>query len=384
MSYNNEFWFQITYPEDYIFAQSRHTYINIDRLHDIDHYPNQGMPVKMQITDTTANKTYAEVRYLDKDGKAMFDIARFLQVFMEDTVKPDTITHDNDQSTLVIAHAVTISLFYDIETTAFWTLSTFEVVNGADEVMDNWWNGTRRLRWWHNYPFTFDFRNLDEASITVNDGAATVGHLPQITPDAFTYSRIRVNPKYLAANANKLEVATTSNTGMGFVFGHFYSTKRNVVVLLGNSCARSDKDIYLRWLNRHGELSYWLFKRYSVQRKFKATDNQRAYIKDERIDETTMVIDNALLRALTVEGELKCYTDSLDGIDYEIVRQMFSAPFVDLYLPEPSALMKTAVWHRVHIKPETQTEVLRHADDYTKNRQVTVTLTMPEEGQIFV
>jgi hypothetical protein len=85
-----------------------------------------------------------------------------------------------------------------------------------------------------------------------------------------------------------------------------------------------------------------------------------------------------------VEGEIKCFTDALDGIDYEIVRQIFTAPFVDLYLPEPSQEMKQAQWQRVHIKAETQTEALRHADKYTYTRQVTITLTLPEEGQLFV
>lgn len=380
--YEDRNFYQLTYPEDYIFAQSRHTYIQIDRLSDADNVPNSGGLVKMEVTDTTANKTYTESRYLDQEGRAVFDIARFLQIFMEDTVKADVFTGDNINSTLVIDHNVTVRLWYS--GTWFWTLSTFEVVNGADEVTDNWWFGQRRLRWWKNYPFTFDFRNLENVDIEINDSGLSQSFvLPQITTDPNNYGRIRVNANRVFTSAVNKAVISTNN-GMQFIDGSFYSSAPNAVAIIGNSCPRSDKDVYLRWFNRHGELSYWLFKRHSLQRKFKATDNQRAYIKDERIDPDSHIIDNALLRALTVEGELKCYTDALDGIDYEIVRQLFTAPFVDLYLPEPSVREKTAVWQRVHIKPETQAEALRHADLYTYNRQVTVTLTMPEEGQIFV
>ena len=73
----------------------------------------------------------------------------------------------------------------------------------------------------------------------------------------------------------------------------------------------------------------------------------------------------------------------MDGIDYEIVRQLFTAPFVDMLLPEFSSV-DTPAWQRVHVKAETQTEILRHSDDNTFNRQVTITLTLPEEGQLFV
>jgi hypothetical protein len=78
------------------------------------------------------------------------------------------------------------------------------------------------------------------------------------------------------------------------------------------------------------------------------------------------------------------FTDALDGIDYEIVRQIFTAPFVDLYLPDQSSRFNKAVWKRLNINAATQSEALRHADLYTLNRQVTITLTLPEEGQIFV
>ncbi len=370
--------YQVTYPEPYIFANSRHTYIDLDELRDADYVPNAGGNVQLTLIDVDTSTVYNEYRRCDERGKATWDIGRFLQIMMEGTLKDDAEFDYNGDSKLVNRHYVYVGLEYG---GVYFFQEYFEVVNGADEPTDNWWDGTRRLHWWYNYPFTFDYRNLDKASIQKNDGAVTMGNLPQITPDNYNYTRIRINPHSIAGLwANKLKV--TSPAGMGFRYGSFSGTKTNTVVLIGHGCTPNEKDIYLRWLNRHGELSYWLFNRQSLTRKTKATDSQRAYIKDERF--AGYGIDNALLRTLTVEGELKCFTDALDGIDYEIVRQIFTAPFVDLYLPEASQEMRQAQWQRVHIKAETQTETLRHADKYTYTRQVTITLTLPEEGQIFV
>ena len=371
--------YQLTYPENYIFAHSRHTYINIDRLSDADNIPNSGGTVLLEIKDNDTNITYSEARYLDWNGKADFDIGRYLHILMEDTLRADADFDTTANSKLVANHSVTVRLKYG--GVWFWTYD-FEVVNGADEPTDNWWDGQRRLRWWYQFPFTFDFRNIDEASIQKNGGAVIVGNLPQITPDTKTYSRIRINATSVGGLwANTLRVS--SNYGMGFIDGGFSGNKSNSVLLIGNGCQPSEQNAYLRWLNRHGELNYWLFNRYSQQRSIKASDYQRAYIKDERIG-ANATIDNALLRTLTIEGEMTVYTDALDGIDYEIVRQIFTAPFVDLYLPDQSDRWKKAVWKRLNIKAGSQTEALRHTDTYTQNRQVTITLTLPEEGQIFV
>lgn len=374
--YEDRNFYQVTYPEDYIFVHSRHTYLDLVELRDADYVPNSGALVTLEIIDNTTSTTYSEARYANQLAKATWDIGRFLQIFMDGTLKPDADFDYTGNSRMVASHSVTLNLHWG--GVVFWT-HDFEIVNGADEPIDCWWDSQRRLRWWYNYPFTFDFRNLPDASVVINNGTAAVLNLPQITPDTMTYSRIRINPKCLTSSANTMRVL--SQGGMGFYLGSFSGNRTDSVLLIGNGCKMSNQNIYLRWLNRHGELSYWLFNRYSKQRTIKAADYQGAYIKDERFAGQA-TCDNSLLRTLTVQGELKGFTDALDGIDYEIVRQLFTAPFVDMLLPEHSG--KYPVWQRVNIKAENQTEPLRHSDDYTQNRQVTITVTLPEEGQIFV
>lgn len=372
------FRYQVTYPEAYIFAHSRHTYIDIDHLNDIDGYPEIGSKVTMTVTDRTTSRSYSETRRIDQNGKAVFDIGRFLQVFMDETLKDDCEFDYSSNSKMVSCHEVAASLTFG--SSQFWT-ETFEVVNGADEITDNWWDGQRRIRWWYNFPFTFDFRNIDEANVQKNGGASLTVNMPHVTPDPHSYSRIRVNPKYFGNNNTSLMVWTTG--GIGFLDGSFSYTKQNSVLLSGIGCVPSEKYLYLRWLNRHGELSYWLFYRDSVSRKTKENDSVRSYVKDERIGPDG-TIDNSLLRTLELESEIKGFTDALDGNDYEIVRQIFAAPFVDLYLPDQSVRLNKAVWKRLNIKAGTYQEELRHSDAYTVDRHVIITLTLPEEGQLFI
>lgn len=376
--YEDRNFYQITFPEDYIFAHSRHTYIDIDELRDQDYVPNSGGTVMITIRDADTNKSYSEYRRLDERGKATFDISRFLQIFMEDTMREDAYFDYNDDSKIVARHVIVVGLKYG--GVYFWERE-FQVVNGADEVTDCWWNKERRLKWWVNYPFTFDFRNIEWASAEINNsGLEQTLILPQITPYNSTIGRIRINTNRLLTPVVKVVKIYTQN-GMGFLNGSF-GQMNNTVVIEAKPQAMSSRYIYLRWLNRHGELSYWLFNRYSFQRATKATDSQRAYIKDERFDQYG-TCDNSTIRTMSQQREIKAFTDALDGFDYDVVRQLFAAPFADMLITEHSTI-DTPLWQRVHIKPETQVEPLQHSDDYTTNRQVTITITMPEEGQIFV
>lgn len=368
--------YQATYPEEYIFAHSRHTYVTVDQLRDAEGVLETGVPVRLFIQDTDADVGYTETKYVDSEGKVNFDVARFLQIFMDGTVEPDADFDYTEDSKMVARKTVHIEMHtFGVK---FWE-EDFDVVNGADEVTDCWWSEPRQLKWWPAYPFTFDYWNFDEASVTVNDGTAAVTRLPEVIPDPSSNSRIRINAAYFTGANSKLKVL--SQYGKGFSLGSF-DNQRNSVTLVAQPQPIAEKYVYLRWLNRHGELSYWLFNRHSVQRTPKASDSMRAYVKDERFNEFD-TCDNALLRYMTVNKELQVFSDALDGFDYDVVRQLFTAPFVDMLIPERS-LVNAPVWLRVHIKAEKHVEPLRHADDYTMNRQVTVTLTLPEEGQIFV
>lgn len=372
----NTYSYQVTYPEDYIFAHSRHTYVNIDRLVNSLGNPLSGETVKMQITDLDANTTYLEYKTLDALSRASFDIGRFLQVFLDgalDVGEERAYAYDSD---LVQQRYIYVGLEYK---GYYFFQYYFEVTPGADEPTDDWWYKQRRLRWWYNFPFTFDFRNLGSATVQKDGGTPTTESLPNIST-GMTYSRIRVNPKCLAASASTLLVS--SSAGMAFHDGSLSGAADNTVLLVGDGCEPSDSTVYLRWLNRHGETSYWLFHRYGIERRAKAADYRRAYVKDYM--SPFGIIDNSLIRNMTIEREVKCYTDALDGTDYETVRQIFASPFIDMYLHDKTTNISDPKWMRVHIKAETQAEPLRHADNFTKNRQVSITITLPEEGQLFV
>lgn len=380
---DEDHYFRVLYPEAYVFAHSRHTFIDLKYHRDQDYSPDFGAAIQLTVTDNENYMSYTETREAGVNGDARFDIGVFLRVMLEGTMQEDTVFDYSENSKAVANHSVTVTLKY--YNTVIFT-ADFEIVNGADEYSDDWWKDERRLHWWLNYPFTFDFRNLDEASVKINSGTTSVERMPQVTPDASTYGRIRINPVFFNQyipdpipstwTMNTLRISSTA--GMGFVNGSFVSPRSNAVTLIGHSCPRSEKDIYLRWLNRHGELCYWLFHRYSTQQGVKDNEHIRANVND--VWPESGVIDNAAVRIKTVTKEIKAYTNELDGFDYELVRQVFTAPYVDVFVRTVSA--NNHVWQRAHVKAEAQTEVLRHADNYTKNRQVVITLLMPEEGHV--
>lgn len=380
----------ISYPEACVFVHSRHVYLKAD-MRDGDNIPNSGRNVILTLTDNDTNVSYSVGKYADQNAIVIFDLSRLLQI-LTDFVKPDALFDYSRDSELAQSHTVTIALS-EPGIDAFWS-DTVEAFNGSDEINDLWWTETRKLRWWPAYPFTFDFANVDEINVQIDYGMVQAGPFPLIdtTRDV---SRLRVNPagpkfswsaqriiKFsIAANGMSLGIAQYSDNGHVAGTSLFFDNVANVLFLGVDNRARTEADVYLRWLNRHGELCYWLFKRYSGSRNVSATESYRAMVEDDRY--INGVRDNARLLTRSLKSELTIYTDLLQQWEYEHVASLFDAPFADMleqktYDPTNGIIH----WNRVHVKAGNHIENLKNFSEHDTNKQIVLTLTMPDQNHI--
>ena len=379
----------ISYPEACVFVHSRHVYLEAD-MRDGDNSPNPGRYVILTLTDNDTNESYSVGKYADQNAIVRFDLSRLLQI-LTDFVKPDALFDYRYDSALAQSHNITVALS-EPGITAFWE-DTVDAFNGSDEIDDLWWTAARRLRWWTAYPFTFDFPNVYEASVQIDDGTATVERFPQITTTK-DVSRLRVNPagskfnwtadrliKFSTNEGLSIGIAGTSDSGHVVGTSLFTDDADNTLFLGVDNREATEADVYLRWLNRHGELCYWLFKKYSESRNVSVTESYRAMVADDRYDDS--VRDNAMQLARSLKRELTIHSDLLQQWEYEHIASLFDAPFVDMleqktYDPANDVIR----WNRVHVKAGNHVESLRNFSAHDTNKQIALTLVMPDQNHI--
>ncbi|MBR4562168.1 MAG: hypothetical protein IKO23_09655 [Bacteroidales bacterium] len=387
----------VEYPELCVFVHSKHVYLKV-KLKDGNNVAESGVRISVTLIDWTAagHPTYRVPKYTDVNGTVIFDISRFLQV-MTDFTKADAVFDYSTDSALAQCHQIGVLLFMEGKTDLFLNIGSnaaFYAFSGTDEISDMWWSAVRRLRWWPAYPFTFDFANVNEANIQIDGGAIETGPFPQIlTSNAV--SRLRVNPAGPKFNlsANNIIKVNISSDGMSMVVagysdsGHvtgtslFLDNVSNTLLIGVDHRAATEADVYLRWLNYHGELCYWLFKRYSESRNVSTTESHRAMVMDDRYSNN--VRDNARLLTRSLKHELTIYTDFLQQWEYEHLASLFDAPFVDM-LEQKSYDPSNGVirWNRVHVKAGNHVENMKNFSEHDTNKQIVLTLTMPDKSNI--
>lgn len=374
----------VAYPEELVFADSAKCPVEV-QLFDADASPEYNQEVMLTVKDSSEDDGYSEVRILDGQGRASFDIARYVQMILGDPDDDGTFDYSND-SEIVTQKVIQVSL------TAFGVVFytfTFSAVHGDNKVLDRWWSKPRKLRWWVNYPFAFDAMPI-QTSVTDEAGnvtAWTPSDLPLPLP---LYQRIRANASTMSNGSFKAHVskggimfgiATASDTG--HVAGtKLFMTGDNDVEVIADKCPADPNAAYLRWLDRHCELRHWLFSKYRETDNVQATDDRRSGFDPDRFVDG--VARDGRMRDGILTKELTVNTGYLQGWEYDIVESIANAPFVDMLDMEAYLADDTILWHRLMVKPGSYTKALRnsHANDH--NLQLAVTLQYDGERSVGV
>ena len=367
-------------PDEVIFIYSKHVYF---RAHIEG---GAGVQIRLTIASQDYSIIHDEWRYADGEGRVTFDIARILQML--------TDSRDNEMSALMYdandnapwnmpSWNISLTWNAEVESGVFQSVqlaqyfTTFVLVNGAHDNAYDWRNTPRlnnpiRLKWWTDYPFTFDFINTDAISVNQN-GTKEVREISKLPADSM-YQMIRLNPAGLGITADRATIIPYTDIGLTIIDGELYSNKRNVVVLDIDRCPRSDRKTYLRWLGSHGEVFYWLFDNVTEDISVKSETYSRAMADNEfRGLVTNRMRGNGLIRHSETTRTRTIATEYLDNGYYDIVQSVASSPCVDMLIGDGDK----EKWQRVNVSDASFSRSLKTADR-AKRHRIVLTIEISE------
>lgn len=366
-------------PDELIFIYSKHVYFRAQ----IE--GGAGAQIRLNITSQDGSIYHDEYRYADSEGRVTFDIARVLQMLTDSREKEmSALMYDENDHAPWNMSSFNIMLNWNADMGGYFQsymlsqyFTTFILVNGAHDNICNWWDKRIRLRYWTNYPFTFDLPNVDYL-VFKNASDKSWSFLNGFKiPTDLNYLFMRYTPykvfSNLAGTPNKVIISTQSNLGTMIKNGEIISTT-NSYLLDVDRCPRSDRKTYLRWLGSHGEVFYWLFDNITEDISVKSETYSRAMADNEfRGLVTNRMRGNGLIRHSEQTRTRTIATEYLDNDYYDIVQSIASSPFVDMLVGEA----ENEKWQRVNVSDASFSRSLKTADR-AKRHRIVLTIEISE------
>ncbi len=379
--------YTIQAPDALVFMYSRHVFCKV-QLTDQDDEPVKGREITCRISTTESSY---DTRYTDQDGWVVFDIARTLQIRTANI--ESEMDFENITTNLAKSRAITMRIIAYNTTLEDIAVEAF---NGANDTVDKFWNnGRRRLRWFRNYPFTFDFPNINgNWSVSTNGGAAASSAFPYVsTTLARAMARVNANLLWHGESVTKKTVSGANNMATD-INGNLITNTTTLDLIPCATAFDLDKYCYLRWLGKHGELFYWLFRRHSVTDEVKEEKSVMS-ITDDKFN-SFGILGNENRTNYTRQTSVVLHSLPVDRIDFNIIRSIVTSPVVDMLVtydvqttPRSGAVSDArqvasyfyeyTQWRRVKISGGSYTASLK-GDKYEQDKQLVIKISVPEEG----
>ena len=360
-------------PEELVFAYSNHVYFRL-RLTE-GNTPVQGMRVRCLVADGDG-KEHNERRYTDGDGRVTFDIARVLQVLTDNRDEEmSNLMYDANDYALWAMSQVTVGIILEPGDTSIELATIFPahtVVNGCHDNARDWWSGERRLKWWINYPFTYDQKDTDLVIIMQGAGGKNA-EVHKMSDNALQLVRFNPAP-YDDGKSPTMTIRLRRSDGFAIVDGQMTTRQANPVHLDIDRCERNDRKTYLRWLGTHGEVFYWLFDNITEDIAIKSDTYARTMTDDTfRGLVTNRMRDNGIIKDSTTTRTRTVATDFLDKDCFELVASIAESPCVDMLIGSED----NEKWQRVLVADGSFSRSMKVADRAKRNR-ISLTIEIPE------
>lgn len=370
--------YEAVMPESLIFIYSPHVHTYL-KITDGNGDPVKGMKVQSVIMGKVTNTN--EYRYTDANGIVRFDIGRLLQMMTDD--RKDELSNIEYRRDVFTSWNTGIYMLQYYVDGARVLSSQTQYLNGSHFVADNWWGNERKLKWWSNYPFTFDFVNTGIIGMTINNGSKQNIEVPY--NDSTLKLINRFNPICLGADSLTRTIKVFSNidrefsrsfssafaiyenkAGWAIINGLIDEDVENVVRLEVDNCPISDSRTYMRWLGKHGEVFYWLFYNHSEQRQIDIENYETVDSDVFQGNDSNMILDNGVIRDIKITKTRTIFTEPIDAYYYDYIIQMADSPYVDMYLDNYR-------WQRVNVSSDSFSKSLKGVDRQKKH-QLTFTI----------
>ena len=321
--------YTIEAPNAAVFIYSRHVFCKVT-IKDSDSYSVVNRKIRISVSGG-----FVFEKYTKSDGSIMFDIARTLQIDKQasyNDVKHEVDLTYNVTNKLALTETASIA-FYDMTGNVQFRAFGIETLNGANDIIDKfWYRANRRLRWFRNYPATFDFQNINgNWSVSINGGTATSEAFPYVSTQR-TYMMGRINPKRYflgVANLNKAKFSGVSKISFD-ADGNLSDSTNTLTLIPDDAKLDFERMCYLRWIGKHGEVFYWLFKKHNIKDNVTRESQKMSYIPDSY--NSYGILENEDLSNYEKETSLVVYSCPVDDIDFETLQSIINSPVVDMLI----------------------------------------------------
>lgn len=209
---------------------------------------------------------------------------------------------------------------------------TTNMVWGAPKYGEMW-NGYKRLTWFTHYPFSFGIylSKLNTKLLIGYEGA------PNKLLEIPTYGMKDFNADILPSGAKywniydydgEIQQGTFDNT-FDLTFRLTTGGKQSLLLRIDRDDAESG--IYLRWIDRHGFIRYWLFAAGEETREI-ASD--LSFIRSSNLVDYLYGYygDNGRRQGYERTDSIKLCAPLVDSDTFDMLQDLASSPVVDMYL----------------------------------------------------
>lgn len=287
------------------------------------------------------------------NGEAALDFREYVQAYFDGGVDASVdYTQQTSQSKLGKKLSITVNVLSGTnDRIASVSFSTF-FIWGALRLGETW-NGYKRLTWFRNFPFSFGLyvggetkvlighNNAPNKLVTISLGEGIANVAGSVLPSTAEHSKV-----YLFEGT--IEQATFDNS-YDLTFAKVNGTQTE---LLDIDICDDTEGVYLRWIDRHGFVRYWLFKQgdrtntVSSSAEF-CRDNLLEYPSGRRV-------------SYQREDELALCAPLVGQETFDFLQDLASSPVVDMYIGNDQ-------WQGVTIKVGSYTKTTAVLQDFVCN-----------------
>lgn len=239
---------------------------------------------------------------------------------------------------------------------------TTNIVWGATKYGETW-NGYKRLTWFTHYPFTFGIylSKLNTKLLIGYEGALNkLLKIPIRGMVDFYAGILPSGAKYwnIYDYDGEIQQGTFDNT-FDLTFSLATGGKQSLLLRIDRDDTESG--IYLRWIDRHGFIRYWLFTPGEETREI---DSDLSFIRNNLDDYLYGYYgDNGRRQGYNRTDSIKLCAPLVDSDTFDFLQDLTSSPVVDMYLGGDWT-QEEDEWMSVTIKAGSYTKTTAELQDF--------------------
>ena len=292
--------------------------------------------VDVKLTCTTTGRTHTESR-APYSSRLEFDLSRIMQLLATDV---DEITKRIDEgSGQGLSEPFSLEVSYTASNTTTSLLKTDIVgMYGALDQGEIYGKHTQR-RLWVNFPQTFNlWRDSDGITQFVTDEA----FVPTGASDEPCYECSFMDTLSALGEFDMIEALKRGippqTFGLSFLSRIEEGTETpqdlRAITLIPDLSRRQD-GTYLRWLNRRGEMSYWLFTNSKLRVTTAVTDSFSRYYQGDPTVPENSIFQNPQKASYREAREMVLGAVGLSIDEFEDLCDLATSPVVERLMPNP-------------------------------------------------